>query len=65
MANRIGAPLTILIDGIAVILGAGVFAFYLPRIREQSRPIYIQRGIIPEVAEGLRAATEGTDMPKK
>lgn len=65
MAGKVGAPLTIGIDGVIIILGAAVFAFYLPRIRAMTRPIYMRRGIIPEVAQGLRAATEETDLPKK
>jgi MFS family permease len=65
MADRLGAPHTILIDGVVILLGAVAFALYLPRIRELMRPIYVQRGIIPEVAAGLGSATEETDLPKQ
>jgi len=46
-ASRIGAPMTILLGGIACV-GAGVwFAAKLPAIRVLLRPIYVQKGILP------------------
>lgn len=65
MASRIGTPLTIMIDGIAVLLGAALFARKLPRIRELIRPIYVKRGIIPEVAAGIQSASHLTELPKE
>lgn len=46
LAAWIGAPYTVALAGIASI-GAAVF-FYskLPLIREQARPIYVEKGII-------------------
>ena len=57
VAARIGAPLTLAGGGTLCILGAGVFARYLPRLREKARPVYIAKGILPEAAETLREAT--------
>ena len=58
LADVIGAPYTILIGGVACVLGAVVFARKLPEIRKSIRPIYTKLGIIREVASGLQAATE-------
>jgi hypothetical protein len=45
----------------AVCLAASVrFWFILPGIRKFVRPVYVQRGILPEIAEGLRI----TDGPQ-
>ncbi len=56
-ASRIGAPHTLMIGGAICVAGAALFALQLPAIRKLIRPIYAQMGIIPEVAEGLHAAT--------
>jgi MFS family permease len=56
LAARIGAPRTILLGGCACIAGALLFARVLPRLRALVRPIYVERGILPEIARGLSAA---------
>ncbi|MGE5324289.1 MAG: MFS transporter [Actinomycetota bacterium] len=56
LAARIGAPLALAIGGAFCLLGAGLFALRLGRIRELVHPIYVQLGIIPEIAEGLNSA---------
>ena len=48
LANRIGAPKTVMIGGIACILGSALFAKRLPSLRRMARPIYVEKGIIPE-----------------
>ncbi|HTK49785.1 MAG TPA: MFS transporter [Gemmatimonadaceae bacterium] len=45
-ADRIGAPRTILLGGLACIAAGGWFALRLPRLRELVRPIYVERGIL-------------------
>lgn len=55
-AARFGAPQTILLGGCACILGGIVFARQLPRLRELVAPIYVERGILPEIATGLSDA---------
>ena len=57
LASRIGAPDTLLISGIVCIAGAGVFFSRLGAMRKLVRPIYVELGIIPEVASGLQHAT--------
>jgi MFS family permease len=56
-ANRVGAPLTLMIGGAICIAGAALFASQLPVLRRLIRPIYIQMGIIPEVAAGVHVAS--------
>ncbi|MDZ7954185.1 MFS transporter [Nostoc sp. DedQUE09] len=46
LASRIGAPNTLIIDGIACILGSIIFSKQLPALRKIMRPIYEQKGII-------------------
>jgi MFS family permease len=57
LAHKIGAPNTLLFGGIGCILAAAWFASLLPRLRERVRPIYVEKGILPEIAEGIRSAT--------
>jgi MFS family permease len=46
VANRIGAPYTILLGGVVCLLAGAWFAGRLPRLRALVRPIYVERGII-------------------
>lgn len=46
VANRIGAPATIIAGGIACTMGALWLAIRLPVLREHVRPIYVERGIL-------------------
>jgi MFS family permease len=57
LASKIGAPATLLIGGILCVIGAVLFAKKLPALREQIRPIYAEKGIIPEVAKGIQLTT--------
>jgi MFS family permease len=63
LASKMGAPNTILIGGIACILGAVVFMRKLPAIKKSVRPIYIRLGILPEIVTGIEVATELTNPP--
>ena len=66
LAKTIGVQNTILIGGIACILGAFVFARKLPEIRKAIHPIYVRLGFIPEeISAGIQAATELTFPPEK
>jgi MFS family permease len=57
VADRIGAPSTLLISGACCIAGAIWFATQLPVIRKLVRPIYMELGIIPEMASGIQQAS--------
>jgi MFS family permease len=48
LAERIGAPMTMTVNGVICLLGSVWFARRLPAIREVIRPIYVQMGILPE-----------------
>jgi MFS family permease len=64
-ANRIGAPHTLMIGGAICVAGAGLFASQLNKLREVMRPIYVQIGIIPEVARGIQAASVLQEPPEE
>ena len=57
VATHIGAPHTLMIGGAICICAAALFAAQLPTLRPLIRPIYIKRGIIPEVATAMHAAS--------
>ena len=64
VADRIGAPHTLLFGGIGCLLGAVWFATTLSDLRKDVRPIYVKIGIIPEVAKGLQQSTELSVPPE-
>jgi len=53
MAHATGAPLTVIMNGSVVLLGAAWFATRLPALRRQIRPIYQEMGILP-AKEGIQ-----------
>ena len=63
LASRIGAPGTLLIGGVCCILGSLLFRRKLPVLQQMVRPIYIKRGILPQVALGIQSSTELTKSP--
>ena len=63
VAEHLGAPETLLIGGSCCLAGALLFMRKLPLIREIIRPIYVEKGIISEVAYGLQAATQWPKPP--
>ncbi len=56
----VGASHTLLISGTICLIGGGVFAILLPGLRKHAWPVLRAKGILPEVAEGLNAATQIT-----
>jgi len=65
LASKVGAPNTLIIGGVACILGALIFARKLPELKKLVHPIYVRLGIIPEVASGIQTATELTSPPEE
>jgi MFS family permease len=65
LASAIGAPHAMAICG-AVCFAAGlVFAWRLRELRPYVRPIYVRKGIIPEVAEGMQStAAKAASAPE-
>jgi MFS family permease len=60
LAARIGTTRTLLVAGLACGCGGVAFLRSLPAMRKAMRPVYARLGIIPEVAQGLESASEGT-----
>jgi MFS family permease len=58
LAHKVGAPATLFVGGITCMLGALLFSYKLPALREMVRPIYVRKGIMPEIAFGIHSATE-------
>ncbi|MFZ3107146.1 MAG: MFS transporter [Candidatus Hydromicrobium sp.] len=58
MADKIGAPNTVLISGVICIIGAIIFLTRLPSLRKIIHPLYVKMGIIPQVASGIQIVSE-------
>ena len=58
MAKLIGTPWTLFVGGVVCLIGT--FSFYrrLPELRKIIHPVYVKKGIIPEVAKGIQTASE-------
>ncbi len=63
--ERLGVSRTIELAGALCVLTAMSFMLKLPMLRKLVRPIYIKKGIIPEVAAGLQQASEVTTPPEQ
>jgi MFS family permease len=63
-AARIGAPWTTGLTGLVCLGTAVVFARARPALRDQIRPIYERLGVLPEVAEGLRAGVRAEEAQR-
>jgi MFS family permease len=64
LADRIGAPWTVRLGGLACVGGAVLFALRLPALRALARPVSQRAGILPEVATGVQATAELTLPPE-
>jgi predicted membrane channel-forming protein YqfA (hemolysin III family) len=53
MAHKMGAPMTVMLNGAVVIVGAVWFTTQLPAMRRTIRPIYREMGILP-AKEGIQ-----------
>jgi hypothetical protein len=47
LAHAMGAPLTLVLNGLGCVAGAAWFATRLKNIRSLIRPVYIDLGILP------------------
>lgn len=65
VAVHIGAPHTLMIGGGVCILGAVLFRWQLPELRRLVRPIYVQMGILPEIASGINTASVLQEPPEE
>lgn len=64
LAQRIGAPYTLVVSGVVCVASAAWFATRLPAIRRLVRPIYADLGIVPEIAGGVATASVLTTPPE-
>lgn len=64
-AEQIGVQYTLLLGGGVCLAGGLLFARELPTLRKFVRPIYVRKGIIPEMATGMQTAAELTVPPEK
>ncbi len=64
LAERIGAPRTLMFGGLGCIAGAIWFATSLPKLRRDVRPIYVKIGILPEIAAGIQQTSELSVPPE-
>jgi MFS family permease len=60
LASKIGAPGTVIIGGVACILGSILFAIKLPSLRSMTRPVYVKKGIILEEHSEIQKIEELT-----
>lgn len=65
LAGVIGADWTVFAGGVSCLLGAAIFARKLPGLREQVRPMFATKGIVPEVAQGIECAADGATATAK
>ena len=56
LADRIGAPRTVILTGVFCLAGSAWFTLELPRIRAIMRPIYQEMGLLP--VPGLNLISE-------
>ena len=63
LASKVGAPNTLLIGGVACILGAVVFMRKLPEIKRSIHPVYVRLGIVPVIATGIEVTSELNNSP--
>ena len=63
MADKIGAPNTVLISGGICIIGAIIFLTRLPSLRKIIHPLYAKMEIIPQIASGIQIASERNVPP--
>jgi MFS family permease len=64
LAKLIGAPNTILVGGVACIIGAIFFFRKLPELKNIVRPVYVKMGVIQEVVSGIQTASEPAIKPE-
>ncbi len=53
LASRIGSPKTLFLSGVLCLAAAAIFFRNLPSLRKEMRSVYIKKGIIVDLKEGL------------
>src|SRR5262249_27594411 len=52
IADELGAPAMVRLGGGGCLVGALLFTLALPRLRASVRPLYVEKGILPQIAAG-------------
>ncbi len=65
LGGKIGAPWTVVAGGVATLVAVALFARRLPMLRREARPVLERLGILPEIAIGLRSATDQVSRPEE
>jgi MFS family permease len=65
IAAHIGAPATLLISGACCVAGAIWFGLHLEELRRVVRPIYVELGILPEMATAIQSASALRTPPQE
>ncbi len=64
LANRIGAPMTVICGGILCVAAGLWFSLQLKEIARVIKPIYVELGILPEIAAGIETAAAMQTPPE-
>ena len=64
IAARFGAPWALAVSGVVCMLCAGLYFLYLPSVRRALRPIYVELGILPQMAAALPTAGMADSTPQ-
>jgi MFS family permease len=56
LSDRIGPSTSVTLAGVACLIGALLFLLHLPSLRDLVHPIFVKKGILPELATGLAHA---------
>jgi len=65
LAARIGAPHTLMLGGSICVASAALFAWQLPLLRKLIRPVYLEKGILAEIASGIHSASVLQEPPEE
>jgi MFS family permease len=65
VASKVGAPHTVMLGGGICVVSALWFALRLEELRRIVRPIYVQLGILPEVATVIQSASALETPPER
>ncbi len=64
LTGTFGLEMILIVGGSLCVIGAMLFMTKLPLLREKIRPIYVEKGIIPQVAKGIQSATLEENYPR-
>jgi len=59
-ADHLGVPRTLELSAAALVCGALVFLLRLPKLQEHVHPVYVEKGLVPEVAAGVQSASRAS-----